>query len=107
MKLRFLPLLILAACTGCTDKTPNEGEGQQNPPAKLVKAPDFNADSAYAYVAKQMEFGNRIPESPAHAACATYLVNKLKTYTPDVEVQTGTMTMYNGKTITIKNIIAH
>jgi Zn-dependent M28 family amino/carboxypeptidase len=104
MKLRFLPLLLLAACSGCQEKTPDT---PQDPPVKLVKAPDFNADSAYAFVAKQLDFGYRIPESKAHAACAQYLVDKLKSYTPDVEVQTGTMKMYNGKEITIKNIIAH
>lgn len=109
MKLRFLPLLFLAVCTGCNDtnKPGNGGEEQQSKPLIQVKAPDFSADSAYAFTAKQVDFGYRIPESREHAACAAWLVSKLKSYTPDVEVQTGTMKMYNGKEITIKNIIAH
>jgi hypothetical protein len=108
MKLRYcLPFLCLAACSGCKDDKPTENGTAGNPPAQLIKAPDFNVDSAYAFVEKQVSFGPRVPETKAHADCADYLVKKLKMYTPDVEVQTGTMTRYDGKTITIKNIIAH
>jgi hypothetical protein len=106
-KLYFLPLIFLAACTGCEKKKTNNGETTEKPSSQLIQAPDFNADSAYAFIEKQVAFGPRVPESKAHAACAEYLMQKLKSYTPDVEMQTGTMTMYNGKTVTIKNIIAH
>lgn len=103
----LIPFLFMAACTGCKNEQPGEDGQVENQPAQLIKAPDFNADSAYSFIDKQVTFGPRIPETKAHGACAEYLVQKLKTYTPDVEVQLGSMPMYNGKTITVKNIIAH
>ena len=33
-----------------------------------VEVPAFNADSAYAYVAAQVAFGPRVPNTPEHAA---------------------------------------
>ena len=39
-------------------------------------APAFNADSAYAYTARQVAFGPRVPGRPAHVACGNYLVAK-------------------------------
>ena len=46
-----------------------------------VNIPDFNADSAYVYTDKQVAFGSRVPNSPAHEKCADYLISKLKSYT--------------------------
>ncbi|RYD73778.1 MAG: M28 family peptidase, partial [Sphingobacteriales bacterium] len=75
-------------------------------PQETVSAPAFNADSAYNFVKQQVDFGPRVPETKAHAKCAEYLFNKLKSYTPNVEMQKGSMPMYNGKPVAIKNIIA-
>lgn len=85
--------------TGNTDTT-------QKPQQEVITAPEFNADSAYNFIKKQVDFGPRVPETKAHAACADYLFKKLKSYTPDVEIQKGSMQMYNGKPVAIKNIIA-
>ena len=38
-----------------------------------VSAPAFNADSAYAYIADQVAFGPRVPNSPEHVACGDWL----------------------------------
>lgn len=87
---------------------------QQNKPAdtdtttsemKLL-APDFNADSAYAYTKAQVDFGPRIPSTPAHAKCADYLVAKLKSFGGQVSVQQASITTYDGKTHQLKNIMA-
>ena len=71
-----------------------------------MPAPDFNADSAFSFVKAQCDFGPRVPGTKAHEACANYLVGKLKQYTPDVIVQAGKVTTYNGVNLDIKNIIA-
>ena len=36
----------------------------------IEKAPRFNADSAYAFIQQQVDFGPRVPNSDAHKACA-------------------------------------
>ena len=81
MKFR-LPLVVLAgllALTGCNDKKPVEtAETSTSAAARLPKAPVFNADSAYAFTAKQVAFGPRVPNTKAHIATGNWLVAKLK-----------------------------
>ena len=74
--------------------------------AACVPVPDFRADSAFSFVKAQCDFGPRMPGTQAHEACAAYLTGKLQQYTPDVTVQTGKVTTFNGVTLDIKNIIA-
>lgn len=71
-----------------------------------VTVPAFNSDTAYESIRMQLSFGPRVPNTPAHAKCAAYLVNKLKSYTPDVIVQKGTVRAYNGTPLNFQNIIA-
>ena len=90
----ILTIALLSACG-------NKPVQQQ---ATIEKA-DFNADSAYLFIKQQVEFGPRTLNSEAHMQCVEYLCDKLASYGAQVEVQTGTMTDYENKDITIKNII--
>lgn len=72
----------------------------------LVATPQFNADSAYAFVKKQVDFGPRVPGTKNHQQCADYLVSKLKSYGAEVIVQNGKVNTYDKKTFDLKNIIA-
>lgn len=77
------------------------------PEVTKIQAPEFNPDSAYAYVKAQVDFGPRVPGSSAHAKCAAYLSAKLKSYGFDVIIPTGqTVKTYDGKQFSLKNIIA-
>lgn len=71
-----------------------------------VAAPSFNADSAYSFIQKQVDFGPRIPGSSEHTACAAYLVGKLTSYGFDTQIQKGTVETFDGKKFSLKNIIA-
>src|SRR5687768_2049165 len=66
---------------------------------KVIKKafPAFNADSAYAFIKRQVDFGYRIPGTPAHKACADWLYAKLRSYCDTVYFQKGTAVTYNGK----------
>lgn len=78
----------------------------QAPPKAYVAPPVFNADSAYAFVAKQVSFGPRIPNTPAQKKCADWLEAKLRSYTKDVTVQSAKVTAYTGEELQMYNIIA-
>ncbi|MEY3195150.1 MAG: hypothetical protein RIQ78_1247 [Bacteroidota bacterium] len=43
-----------------------------------VFVPVFSGDSAFAHVKKQVDFGPRVPGSPAHKSCAAWLVQAFK-----------------------------
>ena len=77
-----------------------------NKPA-VVQRPAFCADSAYAYIEKQMAFGPRVPNSAAHMQCAVWLIEQLRACGAEVELQKGQMPDYRGTNQQIYNIIGH
>ncbi len=68
-------------------------------------SPDFNADSAYHFVERQVEFGPRVPGAPAHKECGDYLVTKLDEFGASVIEQKADVIHYDGRSIEIRNII--
>ena len=96
-----------AMLMGCKNETSEQKETTvQHQQRTKVPAPAFNADSAYAFVKAQVDFGPRVPGSTAHAACAAYLVNKLRSYSFETVIQKGTVETFDGKKFSLKNIIS-
>lgn len=95
--------MLLAGCT------PDES-GQRTvpppPPVAVAPTPLFDPDSAYAFVERQVAFGPRVPGSAAHVACGDWMVAKLKGYGATVIEQTGSVTLYTGAKVPLRNIIA-
>ncbi|MEO6283246.1 MAG: M28 family peptidase [Dyadobacter sp.] len=71
----------------------------------LVKSPEFNADSAFKFVQKQVDFGARVPNSAPHKACGDFLVSELKKYGLQVIEQPFVDTTYDGTKVNGRNII--
>lgn len=109
--MKYLFLLLLFTFSACTEpgtkKDTTTTETAQQPASPQIPLPDFNGDSAYAFVEKQVSFGPRVPNTVGQERCATYLVNKLKSYTPEVEVQEATVKAYDGTPLKCKNIMAY
>ncbi len=106
--LRF-PSAVLAGLlvlTGCPEKKAVENADTSAPAARLPKAPVFNADSAYAFTARQVAFGPRVPNSKAHVATGDWLVAKLKSYGLKVMQQPFEAMTFDGTNIRGRNIIA-
>ena len=103
--LTVLTVCFFASCGTNTDE-PKETVITKTVAVNKVKAPDFNADSAYAFVKAQVDFGPRVPGSKAHGKCADYLASKLKSYGLETTVQTGTVQTFDKKQFILKNIIA-
>lgn len=88
-------------CT-CTSKN-RDNSSQDN----TLRQISFCADSAYQYIHDQVSFGPRVPGTQAHYQCMQYLVNQLKRFGAEVEIQQGQMPNYEGKAQQIVNIIGH
>jgi len=82
----------------------SEKKSESNQDA-LAKTPAFNADSAFGYVAKQVSFGPRVPNSPAHTRCGDYLAAALKKWGCTVVEQRFVATTYDGKKLNARNIV--
>lgn len=68
--------------------------------------PAFDADSAYALVARQLEFGARVPGTEAHRQCGEWLADELRRLGLEVTEQTATLTTFDGTRIPMRNIFA-
>ncbi len=105
-----LPLALAAGLlflTACPDnKTANTETATVTAPPALTKAPVFSADSAYAFTARQLAFGPRVPNSKAHQACGDYLVRTLEQYGLKVQEQPFSAMTFDGTNIRGRNIIA-
>ncbi|MDH5476129.1 MAG: M28 family peptidase [Cyclobacteriaceae bacterium] len=72
----------------------------------LLQAPSFNADSAYAFIKKQVDFGPRVPNSAEHVAAGDYFVEKFKAYGAEVKEQNFEATTFDGVNLSLRNIIS-
>lgn len=109
-KKQFSFLLVAAiflALLSCENQ-PKKKAGESKKAQEVVKinVPQFNKDSAYSFVAKQVSFGPRVPNTQAHRECGLYLENKMKEYTPDVLVQEFQQRAFDGTILNGKNIIS-
>ena len=59
------------------------------------------------YIERQMAFGPRVPNSAAHTQCAVWLIEQLRAFGAEVELQKGFMPDYRGNNQQIYNIIGH
>lgn len=97
----FLGFSILSSCSRST---------VNNTTKTIVKdyekkSPDFDADSAYTYVDKQVTFGSRVPNTSAHTLCGDYLVNTLNRFGAEVKEQKMVLTAFDGTKLSARNII--
>ena len=90
-------LLLMTACKNGTTTTEIAYEQQ---------SPDFNADSAYLYIAEQCAFGPRVMNSEAHDACAAYIAAKFESFGAQVINQDAEGTLYDGTKVQMRNIVA-
>lgn len=103
--LLFIAGLILVACGGGKNDNDRRPVETEKPKKTKIDVPGFNADSAYHYVARQLDFGPRVPGSDAHAACAEWLSRTLERFSDTVYVQPFKTRIYNNEIFEGKNII--
>ena len=106
-------MLLFAAC----DNKPDGEKGhqkrekgsvevdRQEPLQEPLVVPEFNGDSAFAFVARQVIFGPRVPNTDAHDACAQWLSDELERHGAQVTIQQGQVRAFDGTILNIKNII--
>jgi hypothetical protein len=106
----FLPVLLLGALLlfgyGC--QPDNASQEATNTPASstTLQVPAFDRDSALVYLTRQVEFGPRTPNTPAHRACGEWLGDKLRSFGAAVIEQKFDAKAYTGETLNGTNIIA-
>lgn len=95
-------VVMLSACVeqGSQPGQPASSESQ------MVSVPVFSPDSAMAYVASQIAFGPRVPNTPASASCALWLEQTLRRFTTQVTVQSFKARAFDGTILNGRNVVA-
>lgn len=102
----FTGIIISIFLLTCKNEQPAKSPDKQTAavsPGRVT--PVFQRDTALAFVAKQVSFGPRVPNTPAHEQCKNWLVMKLKDFGAQVIEQNFQAKMYTGKSINGVNII--
>lgn len=104
-------LFLLTGClflSCCAQKPATDGLASANTSTvqnSVSSTPVFNQDSAYTFVERQVQFGPRVPNTPAHKSCAQYLTSELARFGAQTYVQEAVLTAYNGDRLQASNII--
>lgn len=97
--------ICFIACGSSKKKENNSKVNSNNTPKELVTIPPFNADSAYNYIANQVAFGPRVPNSKGHQQCADYLLEQLQNLGAVTYRQNFDAIAYDGTILKCCNII--
>ena len=92
-------LLTMASC-----KSSKKADAETE--TMTMVGPTFNADSAYAFCAKQCEFGPRTMNSEAHDKCGEWIAAKFREYGCTVTEQKADLKAFDGTVLKSTNIIA-
>lgn len=65
---------------------------------------NFDADSAYNYLARQVAFGPRVPNTEAHRLAGDWLVSELKRHGAKVTEQKAALKAFDGTILNSRNI---
>lgn len=98
--------LVIVSATGCKGGK-KESATDDTTAAQPNKAHNlFNADSAYSYIAQQVAFGTRVPNTPTHRECGEWIASKLTEFGLEVVLQQANVSTHEGVSLPITNIIA-
>lgn len=104
-------LVTLTACSSCSNAPKGNASSSHDAgtSAQALKKsrPTFQADSAYQYIARQLEFGPRVPGSEAQQQTADWLESELKRHGAEVSVQRTQAKSYDGKQLPVINLVGH
>jgi len=95
-------LTVFPSCNDDNEGQDSTGETQEVP---RVDKPDFNADSAYAYIEKQVSMGPRVPGTPVQIECAAWMEQKLRQFTDTVYRQEVEVKAGNGEKLPCINLV--
>lgn len=101
----ILLIIFITLLTSCGGNKKAAADGTPDITAQPV-GPSFNADSAFAYCAKQCDFGPRTMNSEAHERCGEWIMNKFKEFGCTVIPQCTTLNGFDGVQLKSTNIIA-
>lgn len=100
-----IPVLLLVLTAVACGNSKSRNDRTETVDKEVIKAPEFNADSAYQYIQVQADFGPRVPNTQAHKECGEYLAGQLEKFGAKVYNQYADLIAYDGTILKSRNII--
>ncbi len=97
--------MLAALFTACGNTGTTTADTAAADTAATASSVTFDAAGAFQLAAQQCDFGPRVPGTPAHDQCASWLVSTLQASCDTVMVQTATVTTARSGKVGIKNIV--
>lgn len=98
--------MVAVALAACGGKKAGAEAIQDTAPAQVVNI-SFDADSAFSYVARQVAFGPRVPNTEAHRLCGGWLADELRRHgAGEVIEQRADLKAFDGTILKATNIFA-
>lgn len=101
-----LLLAFMPALAGCGSASKQTGADTADTGTQAAEVPQFSADSAYAYLKHQVEFGPRVPNTEAHRRAGDWLAAELRRHGAQVTEQRATLRAFDGTPLQARNILA-
>ncbi|MDE6294459.1 MAG: M28 family peptidase [Muribaculaceae bacterium] len=102
--LAALLTLLPAACTANSNASSGTSDPEES--QESGNASPFSADSAFAFLKRQVDFGPRVPNTAAHRATAEWLEHKLRQYCDTVIVTRFSPLTFDNVRLDARNIFA-
>lgn len=106
----FIIILSLVLLVSCGAKKANStDESEDISGSSATEAPGgssvaFDADSALAYLKKQVDFGPRVPNTDAHRLAGDWMISELKRHGAAVLEQRANLKAFDGTMLKARNI---
>jgi glutaminyl-peptide cyclotransferase len=101
----MLVILVLCLLGGCKGDA-REGSAAQRSDVPRAPATGFSGQAAYNYAKAQVDFGPRVPGSPAAKKAGDWIIAQMRARADTVIVQSFTYTTASGKKLPLRNILA-
>lgn len=98
-------MCLLVAVAACSSGQKTSMKSDENVESGTNSEVVFNADSAFAYVKAQVDFGPRVPNTDAHRRAGDWLETELKRHGAQVVVQPMQLTAFDGTVLNARNIM--
>lgn len=103
----YVYFILTVLFIGCQSGSESTSETTSTVETKVsVQAPVFNGDSAYYFVAEQVKFGPRVPNSSAHKRAGDWFIQQFESFGWVTTEQRFSALTYDGVVLKGRNIIA-
>ena len=97
-------LLIMCTAAACNGDAKGSDAPVRDAPVRRYTA--FNGTAAYAYAKTQVDFGPRVPGTPAARKAGDWIIAQMRARADTVIVQSWTHTTATGKKLPMRNVLA-